>query len=300
MNFDIVILTDHRYVAPKQTDDYILNILNEEKLLLDAFEKRGLKAIRKDWADPDFDWAKTRAIIFRSTWDYFHRFDEFSPWLDAVSTQTLLLNSSSLIRWNMDKHYLADLNDLGVNIPPTLFVEPGDEVTLKEILEETEWSQAVIKPAVSGAARHTYLLDEQNFQDLEQLFAELISQEAMLIQPFQHDVTKNGELSLMLFNGIYSHAVLKVAKPGDFRVQDDFGGTVHPHQATREEIDFAKKAVFACPELPVYARVDLIRDNDRQLAVAELELIEPELWFRNCPEAADLLADAVLEKLKEY
>ncbi len=71
----------------------------------------------------------------------------------------------------------------------------------------------------------------------------------------------------------------------------DFGGTVHHHEASDDEIEFALKAVEACPELPAYARVDIIRDNDGELAVSELELVEPELWFRLKPEAAGLLAD---------
>jgi len=99
-----------------------------------------------------------------------------------------------------------------------------------------------------------------------------------------------GEYSFVVINGKYTHAVLKVAKPGDFRVQDDFGGTVHNHEATNEEIAFAENAVKACVEKPMYARVDVIFDNNNKLAISEIELIEPELWFRNHNDAATLLA----------
>lgn len=95
----------------------------------------------------------------------------------------------------------------------------------------------------------------------------------------------------------YTHGILKIAKEGDFRVQDDYGGTVHDYQATAEEIAYAEHAVKSCPEMPVYARVDVFLDNQNRLALAELELIEPELWFRNHPEAADELAKGIAQLL---
>ena len=90
---------------------------------------------------------------------------------------------------------------------------------------------------------------------------------------------------------------LKKAKEGDFRVQDDFGGTVHDYDPTENEIRFAEAAVKACPELPIYARVDIFEDNDGNIALSELELIEPELWFRNYKPAALALAKGVKERL---
>ena len=104
----------------------------------------------------------------------------------------------------------------------------------------------------------------------------------------------------MVMGGQFTHAVLKIAKPGDFRVQDDFGGTVHEYQPTLEEIAFAEKAVAACDPQPYYARVDIIRDNNNELAVIEMELIEPELWFRLKPAAAEVLVEAISKKVQAY
>ncbi len=118
-----------------------------------------------------------------------------------------------------------------------------------------------------------------------------------MLQPFQHRIVTEGEISMMVFNGQFTHAILKQAKAGDFRVQDDFGGSVHDYIPTQKEIEFAEQAVQCCPELPLYARVDIFTDNEGNLAVSELELIEPELWFRNHPEAAHVLAKATKEKL---
>lgn len=115
----------------------------------------------------------------------------------------------------------------------------------------------------------------------------------MLLQEFQRSVLTDGEIAYMIFGGKFSHAILKRAKPGDFRVQDDFGGTVHDHLAGDAEIRFAEAVVAACSSLPVYARVDVILNNQGNPVVSELELVEPELWMRRSENAADLFADAV-------
>ncbi|MCP4443319.1 MAG: hypothetical protein GY810_30830 [Aureispira sp.] len=296
--YDVTILTDARYVNPTEIDDYTQNVLDEDRLVAEALEAKGLRVARVDWADPDFDWTSTRTALFRTTWDYFYRFEEFSVWLEQVSQKTQLINSPELLRWSMDKHYLKELLHKGINIPATLFLEHETLTTLEQLHVETAWEQSVLKPAISGAARHTYRLNMDNLDAHETIFTELIEQEDMLLQEFQHNVVSKGEVAYMLFGGKFSHAILKKAKAGDFRVQDDFGGTVHQYTPTTEEIAFAEKAVAACPTMPIYARVDVIWDNNDQLAVSELELIEPELWFRFEPKAAELLANAIVAELE--
>ncbi len=136
-------------------------------------------------------------------------------------------------------------------------------------------------------------LNYKNLHLYESIFKKLIAKEAFILQPFQHNIIEKGELSLVLIDGKFTHAVLKIAKKGDFRVQDDFGGTVYEYIPTKAEIEFAEKAVEACNPKPIYARVDMFTDNNGQLALVEFELIEPELWFRNNPKAADQLAIAI-------
>ena len=213
--------------------------------------------------------------------------------MDIVSQKTNLLNTESIIRWNIDKHYLKDLQNKGIHCTPTLFIEKGSLGTLAELHEQTNWENMVLKPVISGAARHTYKLDPQNLYLHESIFNRLIQKEALMLQPFQKNIVEKGELSLILIDGKFTHAVLKIAKKGDFRVQDDFGGTVLKYKPNSEEIEFAETAVKACETMPIYARVDMFTDNNGQLALSELELIEPELWFRNNPDSADKLAIAV-------
>ncbi len=294
--YDCIILTDSRYLQDS-TDVYKHNVYKEDDYVVQALKDLGLNTERLAWDDPNFDWSSTKSVVFRTTWDYFDRFDEFSKWLESVSKQTRLINSEVIIRWNIDKHYLLDLQQNGIHIAETYVIEQGHTETLETLHRKLNWNETVLKPCISGAARHTYKLNEKNLNAHEAIFKTLIANEAMLLQPFQHNIVDKGEISMMVFNGKYTHAVLKQAKSGDFRVQDDFGGSVHEYTPTPEEITFAEAAVKACIELPLYARVDIFEDNKGKVALSELELIEPELWFRNHPEAAIKLAKAIKEKI---
>ncbi|NQY05433.1 MAG: hypothetical protein HRT68_04295 [Flavobacteriaceae bacterium] len=290
---DIVILTQADYINPTEKNSFVDNILLEDGLLQTALENQGLKVQRLSWDDPDFDWSTTQYALIRTTWDYQDRFEEFSNWLDHVSTQTTLLNPAEVIRWNIDKHYLKDLSDNGVHIAPTRFVEIGESITLSALLAETNWETCVLKPCVSAGGRDTYKISSENYQEYEARFQELIQTEAMMLQPFLKRIIEKGEISLMVLDGKYTHAVLKTAKSGEFRIQDDHGGSVHHYAPTQEEIDFAEATIKACKTNPVYARVDIIEDNDGKLSLAEIELVEPELWFRFHKEASDVLATGI-------
>ncbi len=297
--FDVALLTDRRYTASTAAvgDRYLDNILGEDRLLQESLARRGLTSQRVDWADPAIEWSRFRCGLFRTTWDYFERSAEFTAWLRRAESETRLCNCGSTVRWNSDKHYLADLAARGVPVVPSRFLERGSPQTLVGVLAETGWDESVIKPCVSGAARHTYRVNRRTAAEFQPRLSSLLAGEAMIVQPFQSDIIRTGEDSLMVFGGRYSHAVRKVPKRGDFRVQDDHGGTVHEYCPTRDQIALAEQAVADCHPLPVYGRVDMVRDGGR-LAVMELELIEPELWLRYHPPAAERFAECVVAFLQ--
>ena len=296
---DVAILTESRYVNPIEDTEYVLNILWEDNLLKLALEKLGLKVIRVDWADPDFDWSSTRCAVFRSTWDYFDRFPEFDAWLARVKNKTMFINSINQVRWNLNKKYLRDVQKQGIKIVKTLFIEQREPRSLLELFLDLDCKDAVLKPVTAGTARHTYLINHKNVNEYEQIFQSLIKNEGMMLQPYQYSVTTKGELSLIVIGAEFSHAILKKAKEGDFRVQDDFGGTVHAYEPGHLEIEFAEKVVKACKPIPAYARVDVMWDNSGDFVLSELELIEPELWFRENRLAADKLARVIKKRIHE-
>jgi glutathione synthase/RimK-type ligase-like ATP-grasp enzyme len=298
IKYDIVILTDKRYDHPKKLTPYIENVLKEDRFIQEALEALGYTVWRTYWDHPTFDWSTTQAVLFRTTWDYFNRFEEFFSWLNQTKTQTRFINTFDLIYWNIDKHYLKDLSEKGIRIVPTHFIEIGNTANLNELIAETNWQEVIVKPAISGTARHTYKIQWDEIEKYESVFKTLIAKESMLIQPFMKNITSKGEVALILFGGKFSHAILKKAKEGDFRVQDDFGGSVYDYKANESEIEFAEKVIAACPTLPIYARVDVIWNDENEICVSEVECIEPELWMRKSADAPKLFAQSLLELTK--
>ncbi|WP_420322667.1 ATP-grasp domain-containing protein [Flagellimonas sp.] len=301
--FDVVVLTDSRFINPEKSNPLIANAILEDQLVIDALNNIGLRTIKKAWDDPNFDWKLTKYALFRSTWDCFNRFETFTAWFQQTKNVTRFINSHKLVSWNMDKHYLKDLEQNGINIPKTLYIEPGSQFNLKQAMDKArlqlgfESENLVLKPCIAGGARHTYMFHKDDWEKYDAVFQELTAVETMMLQEFQKNIVEEGEISIVLFNGKYAHAILKNAKPGDFRVQDDFGGSIQKYQPSKAEIEFATQVLHASPELPIYARVDIFRDNGGNLALAELEIFEPELWFRRYPEAAKVLATSIKEKL---
>ncbi len=295
---DVTILTCQKYLNPKVITTYEQNILDERKLITQALEDLGLKVHCTAWDDIQYDWSQTRAVVFRTIWDYFERYEEFSAWLEVVKTKTQLVNSYDLIQWNIDKHYLKDLQNKGVAIVPTEYVDTGSYRSIAEVCLERDWQDVVIKPAIAGGAFHTHKVLEFERADYEEVFENLVAERDMLIQPFVPTISSRGEASLMVFNGKFTHAILKKPKQGDYRVQDDWGGTVHPYSPTQEEITFAEDCFKACNTMPAYGRADILWSKNGDILLGELEIVEPELWIRNAPASARQFAQGVFEALK--
>ena len=297
--FDVVLLTDSRYVNPSKIDPYIQNVLKEDGLVIEGLEKLNLKTIKKDWNDTNFNWSSTKSAIFRSTWDYFDQFSNFRNWLDIVKDQCYLINPYEQINWNLDKHYLLDLQKLDLPIVESIFVSKKTQLNLETISKSKNWKDIVIKPTISGAARHTYHLKNDEIKKFQDKWVSLTNNEDFMVQEFQKNILSTGEIAVMLFGGEYSHSVLKKAKKGDFRVQDDFGGSVEIINPSLEIIELAEKTVKSLKTMPLYARVDIIFDNVSNPVISELELIEPELWFRFKKESAYKLAEFVKDFLNK-
>jgi glutathione synthase/RimK-type ligase-like ATP-grasp enzyme len=117
-----------------------------------------------------------------------------------------------------------------------------------------------------------------------------------LLQEFVPEIVDRGEVSLMYCDGVFSHAVSKHAKTGDYRVQQDFGGVVHPMTPSGDLIAFADRVMATVPGPQLYARVDVV-ETGRGPLLMELELIEPELYFLIVPSAAGRFAAALTQRI---
>ena len=317
---DVVVLTDRRYVGDRPeagpVEGYADNVILEDNLVCHALENRGLSASRHAWCDPEIDWSNVACAVFRTTWDYFDRWPAFSAWLEVAASKTTLLNAPEVLRWNLNKHYLKDLQSEGIAVVPTTYVAKDSTMPLFEVMGQRQWNDVVVKPAIAGGAFDTYRVTRSGelthlfpvhptHEDSESLWRMLRTKQDMLVQPFLHDVIESGEISLIWIEGEVTHGVQKKAKKDDFRVQDDHGGAVHPIELSPELVQTAQNIMDKCIQhcekrgwdAPLYARVDLMRGDHSEWLVSELEMVEPELWFRFCPGAADALAEAIHGRL---
>ncbi|HYC95448.1 MAG TPA: hypothetical protein VEB39_07095 [Sphingomicrobium sp.] len=203
-----------------------------------------------------------------------------------------VLNAVPLLRWNSDKRYLAKLGLKGVATIPTRLVERLDEVALAEARADFG-EELVIKPPVSAAADGTHRLG------VHDLLPDDARGGPMMVQPFLRSVADEGEYSILLFGGRFSHAIVKRPKAGDYRVQPHLGGTELPCSPPEGAIELAHAALAAAPATAAYARVDMVRDNQGQLAIIELELIEPSLWLQHAPDGGAAFASAVKAALTQ-
>ena len=291
--YDVVVLTDSRYVNPFKTNNYISNVLREDEWVINALKEKNLSVVKKDWNDSIFDWETTRSILFRSTWDYFDKFELFKKWFNKTKNKCLMINSTETIEWNIDKHYLLDLQEHKIPIPNSEFIKRGSSIDLSLLMHKKNWNEIVVKPTISGAAKNTYRLKKEEIIQFGPKWEKLIYEEDFIVQEFQNNVISEGEVAMIVIGGKFTHAVLKKAKEGDFRVQDDFGGSIAIYNPSEEMVKLAEKCTRILTPIPSYARVDIIWDNLMDLAVSELEVIEPELWFRLNPNAAQKLANHV-------
>ena len=261
----------------------------DDQLLRDALASRGATVAAAVWDDPSVDWCSFDLVTVRSTWDYHKRIGDFTSWLDRLERENVpLWNPAALLRRNTHKEYLADLVSRGVNVVPTVLLRRGADASLSEVLERQGWTHAVIKPAVSATAYRTHRIDAS--ADSE--FRELVAEQDVLLQPFVREVVEEGEWSLIFFRGEFSHAVLKRARSGDFRVQNDFGGGWTPAEPTSVMIDEARAMIDAFASDWLYARVDGVMRGGH-LMLMELEMTEPSLFLFADVEAPARFAEAL-------
>ncbi len=265
-----------------------------------AFQKAGCEVVIAEWDDPKVDWAAFDVALLRSAWDYCERIGEFLAWVERASQLTRVLNPLPLIRWNTDKHYLAQLAAAGVAVVPSAFIEPGEDAAavLKRFLEKQPQPELVVKPAIGAGSRDTqrYLRSElaAAVAHAKRL---LDAGRSVLVQPYLARVDEDGETALMFFEGQFSHAIRKgpLLPRGGAATEALFAAeTITPREPGKDELRLAEKVVSVVPfGTPLYARVDLIRDDSGAPCLLELEMAEPSLFFVHAADSAERFAAAV-------
>jgi glutathione synthase/RimK-type ligase-like ATP-grasp enzyme len=269
----------------------------DDQLLLPALSACGVDAEPVVWSSRGTVWTAFDAVVIRSCWDYHLHGAAFHAWLDRLEeSEVVVWNSPALVRWNADKKYLVDLAARGVATIPTRVVSRGRAGDVERIVDEEQWPRFVIKPAVSASGFETYALDAPVDPMARDTIARVVAVGDALVQPFADEVPRDGEYSFTFIDGAYSHATLKRATNGEFRVQTEHGGSVEVVSPPPRLIEDAARVLASLPEMPLYARVDGIA-RDGVFVLMELELIEPNLFLGFAPGSADRMAQAIVGKL---
>jgi glutathione synthase/RimK-type ligase-like ATP-grasp enzyme len=269
----------------------------DDQLLPPALATLGILGEPVVWSKPTVKWDDFDAVVIRSCWDYHVRFTEFLAWLGVLEASGVAVwNSPKLVRWNAEKRYLLDLAQRGVATIPTMIVPRGRTRDVESLAVAEGWNHFVLKPTVSASGYETHLLRTPLDEHSHALVAQVTSLGDALLQPFVEEVSRNGEYSFTFIDGEFSHAALKRATDGEFRVQTEHGGSVESVDATTSLVEQAKHVLRALPETPLYARVDGVARDDAFLLM-ELELIEPNLFLAEGKDAPERLAKAIVRRL---
>ncbi|MBT0773467.1 hypothetical protein KIH74_31260 [Kineosporia sp. J2-2] len=265
----------------------------DEDLAVPALRRAGVEVDVVVWDDPRVAWGTYDRVVLRSTWDYTQRLEPFLAWLETVAAVTDLRNPVPMLRWSMDKHYLADLERAGVPITPTGFAEPGE-------LPVFPAGEFVVKPAVGAGSRDAAGYGDQE-HDLALAHVRKLHEQgvSVLVQPLLGSVAEHGEWPMVFLGGRFSHGANKrVTLPRGGVVETLFAPeTSVSHTADAAQLAVARRAVDLVTRrfgVPTYARVDLVRDDRGEPVVLELELVEPSLFLPYAgPEAVTNLVAAL-------
>jgi glutathione synthase/RimK-type ligase-like ATP-grasp enzyme len=223
-------------------------------------------------------------------WGYHLEYDRWLAFLARAEREAWrLVNPPELLRWNGDKAYLAELGEAGVPTVPTLAVESCCHADLEEARRRFGSDWLVIKPPVSASATGAHRIGAGDDLPADS------RGKPMIVQPLIEEISRTGEFSLMLFDGEFSHAVVKRPRSGDFRVQEHHGGETRPCDAPPPgAIELAQAALAAAPAKSTYGRVDIVPDDNGTLRIMELELIEPALFLHHAPDSGAAFTRSIL------
>lgn len=245
------------------------------------------------WRGAGADWTRYDAVYIGTPWDYPEDVDLFMRLLERIAASgPVLVNPVELVRWGLAKTYLRDLEARGAGIVPSAWFERFSPGQLSACFDEFASDRIIVKPVVSTNATDTYLLERGDTSALEPLLQRRFENRAFVAQPFIRNIQVEGEFSLFYFSGVYSHAIQKVPRAEDFRVQEEHGANILAIEPEPALTECATGILQMVDPLPVYARCDLVRGSDDRFLLMELELIEPSMYLRMNADAPQRFADA--------
>lgn len=289
------------------TSSVMPNLYHGEEGLLDALAERGCDPSIKIWNDPDVDWTDAGTVIVRSVSDYPLQRQAFLEWTKKVPR---ILNHPDILEWNTHKTYLRSLEKRGLPTIPTAWLEPEQNLSKHQIHTRFPASgEFIVKPAVSSGVRdigrYTTLSTAQRQAAIAQVQQLLGAGRTVMLQRYLEEIDTHGEISLVFFNGLVSHAVEKRAVLHPATITEP---TMHEAVVTAEAADHIawqwgeriRRVLHAYvrerigrDEQFLFNRVDIVPDDEGSFRVMEVSLVDADLYLAATPEALGNFADAI-------
>lgn len=283
------------------TMDSLAGFVCYDDLLIGPLNELGWSVERISWRKENVNWNDYNAVIVRSTWDYQSDPDKFLRVLETINNSSAHLeNSFSILKWNMNKNYLKDLEQQGILIPKTIWRKSFFPKKAAQYFDLLHTDEIIIKPNISGNADNTFRIKKTELDDYLSILEQIFNKREYMVQPFMQNIIEEGEYSLFYFGGKFSHAILKTPMENDFRVQEEHGGFLKSVEPVNEQFIQSENILSKIFPLPLYARIDFVRTDNSNWALMELELIEPSLYFNMDKESADRFAKIFDEWMKEF
>lgn len=289
------------------TSSTMPNLYHGEEGLLDALAERGCDPSIKIWNDPDVDWTDAGTVIVRSVSDYPLQRPAFLEWTKKVPR---ILNHPDILEWNTHKTYLRSLEKRGLPTIPTAWLEPEQNLSKHQIHTRFPASgEFIVKPAVSSGVRdigrYTTVSTSQRQAAIAQVQQLLGAGRAVMLQRYLEEIDTHGEISLVFFNGLVSHAVEKRAVLHPATITEP---TMHEAVVTAEAADHIAwqwgerirrvlhsyvRERIGRDEQFLFNRVDIVPDDEGSFRVMEVSLVDADLYLSATPEALGNFADAI-------
>lgn len=280
------------FLTLEERDGYVI----DDEHAIAPLEQLGWQVSTLSWRQTETPWSDFDVVVVRSTWDYWDDIPAFLETLRQIDSTTRLANPLDMIHWNLEKTYMLDLEGKGIGVVPTIWPDAVHPESFPGFSAELGTGDLVIKPVVGANGQDAYRVSSgDNLQRLQRICDRFRKKRGM-VQTFMPSILTEGEYSLFYINGTFSHAILKIPRGSEFRSQEEHGSEIRPVIPEERLLLRGEQVLQTLSAVPLYARVDSVRDDRRDFVVMELELIEPSMYFRTCPEAPGRFARAIDER----
>jgi glutathione synthase/RimK-type ligase-like ATP-grasp enzyme len=282
------------FLTLDERGDYVI----DDEHAIAPLAELGWRVATVSWRQTETPWSEFDAVIIRSTWDYWDDVPAFLSVLEHIDRETRLANSLGIVRWNLEKTYLADLDRKGIGIVPTIWPSEVKLDSFQAFSEQHGCDQLVIKPVIGANGDKAFRVSPLDSPQRREMISACFADRRALVQTFMPRILTEGEFSLFYFNGEFSHAILKTPAESEFRSQEEHGANIQPVLPEPQLLMRGREALAALSETPLYARADFIRNDENDFLVMELELIEPSMYLRTDPGAPMRFARAIDERFR--